>query len=334
MADSKTSALTAVSSVTSGQEFPVNDSGTSKKATAAQIKTFVQTDLLAPGQSSGGQAAVQVQVGSGASADGNNATYGSVAVGHTATAGGAANIGAVAVGSVATATGSLSAALGVNTSATAYNAIAIGATVTCSATDTIGIGGSVSATAADAIAIGSAAQATAGQGIAIGRATSAGHAGSVCLGLGATSTATRQFVLGGDPYQDGKSLTQGYLGGGVTEATPEDFTLNATGGSGSDVAGANLGVAGGKGTGNAAGGAVIFSTSDAGASGSTLQTLTEKCRVPVEGGFQWTGNGTKPTAGSAYRGMVWYTPGGAGVLDKFEICRKDAADAYAWVSLF
>lgn len=40
MADTKTSALPAVASVTAGQEFPVNDGGTSKKATAAQIKTY------------------------------------------------------------------------------------------------------------------------------------------------------------------------------------------------------------------------------------------------------------------------------------------------------
>lgn len=56
--------------------------------------------------------------------------------------------------------------------------------------------------------------------------------------------------------------------------------------------------------------------------------------VGAEGGIQMTGAGSKPTAGSAYRGMIWYTPGGAGVLDKLEVCRKDAADAYAWVTLF
>ncbi|MDO8335762.1 MAG: hypothetical protein Q7T74_03205, partial [Candidatus Saccharibacteria bacterium] len=61
------------------------------------------------------------------------------------------------------------------------------------------------------------------------------------------------------------------------------FTLNATGGSGTDIAGANLTLAGGKGTGNAAGGSLIFSTSIAEASGATLQTLTERMRINESG---------------------------------------------------
>ena len=41
MADTKISGLTAVTSVVGAQEFAVNDAGTSKKATATQIKAFV-----------------------------------------------------------------------------------------------------------------------------------------------------------------------------------------------------------------------------------------------------------------------------------------------------
>ena len=40
MADTKISALTAVTAVLAAQEFAVNDAGTSKKATATQIKTW------------------------------------------------------------------------------------------------------------------------------------------------------------------------------------------------------------------------------------------------------------------------------------------------------
>lgn len=43
---------------------------------------------------------------------------------------------------------------------------------------------------------------------------------------------------------------------------------------------------------------------------------------------------TKPTAVAGLRGSTWYTPSAPGVIDLYEICRKDAADAYAWVSLF
>lgn len=47
MADSKTSGLPAVASVTDAQEFPVNDGGTSRKATALQIKTYAGVSGLA-----------------------------------------------------------------------------------------------------------------------------------------------------------------------------------------------------------------------------------------------------------------------------------------------
>lgn len=43
MADTKISALTGVSAVAGTNELPVNEAGTSKKATAAQIKTFANT---------------------------------------------------------------------------------------------------------------------------------------------------------------------------------------------------------------------------------------------------------------------------------------------------
>lgn len=48
MADTKVSALSAVASVVGAQELPVNDAGTSKKATATQVKTFVLTAPAIP----------------------------------------------------------------------------------------------------------------------------------------------------------------------------------------------------------------------------------------------------------------------------------------------
>ena len=41
-----------------------------------------------------------------------------------------------------------------------------------------------------------------------------------------------------------------------------------------------------------------------------------------------------PTAAVAYRGEVRMVHGAAGVLDRLVVCRKDAANAYAWVDLF
>lgn len=44
--------------------------------------------------------------------------------------------------------------------------------------------------------------------------------------------------------------------------------------------------------------------------------------------------GAKPTCDSAARGSFWYEAGGPGVADTMEVCRKDGANAYAWVSVY
>lgn len=44
--------------------------------------------------------------------------------------------------------------------------------------------------------------------------------------------------------------------------------------------------------------------------------------------------GVRPTCDASTRGLIWYVAGGAGAADTCEVCRKDAGDAYAWVSLF
>lgn len=55
MADTKVSALTGVSAVAGTNEFPVNEAGVSKKATAAQLKTFVtNAPVFAAGSASAG----------------------------------------------------------------------------------------------------------------------------------------------------------------------------------------------------------------------------------------------------------------------------------------
>lgn len=48
MADSKISQLTAAAAVAGTNEFEINEAGTSKKATASQISTFVQVDANMP----------------------------------------------------------------------------------------------------------------------------------------------------------------------------------------------------------------------------------------------------------------------------------------------
>lgn len=104
--------------------------------------------------------------------------------------------------------------------------------------------------------------------------------GSVAIGATATFTASNQLVIGGAGAN--YRITDVYIGDGVTNATPQDVTINATGASGTDVDGVDLILAGGKGTGNATPGKIILKTSVAGASGSTLQSPTTAITIEYD----------------------------------------------------
>jgi hypothetical protein len=51
-------------------------------------------------------------------------------------------------------------------------------------------------------------------------------------------------------------------------------------------------------------------------------------------GLAVTTGGTKPTCSVTFRSYLWIVTGGAGVADTFEVCAKDAGDAYAWRALW
>lgn len=71
-----------------------------------------------------------------------------------------------------------------------------------------------------------------------------------------------------------------YLGNGATQAVPANYTINGSGGSGTNIAGANLDLAGGRGTGNAVPGLLSVRYPLRGASGTTLQSLSTN-RYPL-----------------------------------------------------
>lgn len=50
--------------------------------------------------------------------------------------------------------------------------------------------------------------------------------------------------------------------------------------------------------------------------------------------LDFTDNGTQPTCDATHRGWAWFDEGGAGVKDAFEICAKDAGNAYAWRTIY
>ena len=111
--------------------------------------------------------------------------------------------------------------------------------------------------------------------IGINAVASAGNSG-IAIGYGSTTTAASQLVIGssGDP------ISSVYIGSGVTAVSPSSITYNATGGSGTNIAGASLTLAGGKGTGTGAGGSVILSTALQATTSSTIQpTLTPRLTI-------------------------------------------------------
>ena len=72
-------------------------------------------------------------------------------------------------------------------------------------------------------------------------------------------------------------------GNGDTSAAPVSAVYRATDGVGTDIAGANLSIQSGRGTGAGAGGYVRFLTAPAGTTGTTLGTATERMRIDSAG---------------------------------------------------
>ena len=96
-----------------------------------------------------------------------------------------------------------------------------------------------------------------------------GLCGSIALGNTACLYWGKQLVVDAPT-----GIKDAWFGNGVFDATPVDFTLNPTGGYGANKAGANLILAGGRGTGTANGGSIKFQVTPAsGGSGSLWNPL-------------------------------------------------------------
>src|SRR5262249_21042073 len=85
-------------------------------------------------------------------------------------------------------------------------------------------------------------------------------------------------LTGGDTDVSGVFTPKGtgsfYFGNGLTNASPSAGLINGTGGSGTNIAGANLNLAGGRGTGNSSPGLVAVRYPLQTTSGTTLQSLS------------------------------------------------------------
>jgi len=69
-----------------------------------------------------------------------------------------------------------------------------------------------------------------------------------------------------------------------------------------------------------------------GAANLALETKSDLTTISF-GGVILSTTGARPTAGSAYRGMLFVVQGGGGVTDTLEVCLKAAAGTYSWVTI-
>lgn len=103
----------------------------------------------------------------------------------------------------------------------------------------------------------------------------------IAIGYRALTNAAKQMVIGGRDTNG--TINDLYIGNGVSIANPSDITVNATGGSGTDNAGAAFIIGGGKPTGAGTGGSIILKTAPAGSTGTALQALVTRLTIDETG---------------------------------------------------
>jgi hypothetical protein len=130
------------------------------------------------------------------------------------------------------------------------------------------------------IAIGNGASVAAVWGAhAIGFSSSATQNGSIAIGYQSVSNVANNFVAGSENYP----VNTVYFGKGISSAAPTAYTLAATNGTGTNIAGGDLQIAGGKSTGTGAGGSISFQTAAANTSGSMTNALAVRMRITSDG---------------------------------------------------
>lgn len=227
-----------------------NSAGTSSYLNVNATGVTIAGTISIPGTGTGSE-----RFGASAAVNGNE----SLAVGNSANVQGWTSV-AVGYGATTAVSAQGSTVVGHNSSTTAQNGTAIGSGAVAGNTAT---------------ALGAGAGATTNEAVALGASSTAGFINSIALGYGATTTGTDQLVIGGGTNGIGNV----FIGKGVTHATPGGFTLQATGGSGTDIAGGSVSIAGGRGTGTGIGGSITFQYAPAGSTGASLNALQTACII-------------------------------------------------------
>jgi hypothetical protein len=217
------------------------------------------------------------------------------------------NLGAVVIGSSASVSDNYGIAIGSNSTAIGTGDVSIGHTATGSG-PSLGYG----------TAIGYNASTTGGQyAVALGVNSLSAYQSSISIGPNAATTAANQLVIGAST--SGTSFISAvYIGNGVTAIAPQAFTLNGTGGSGSNIAGAAVNIAGGQSTGTGLGGVINFKTSPAGSSSSTLNALVTVMSLSSTGAVSFSGSagtsGQILTSNGTTSAPTWTTAGATPTL--------------------
>lgn len=193
----------------------------------------------------------------------------------------------VTIGRSATNNNSTSVAIGPNASVAAANAVAIGSGTTMSATGGNGVVIGTGSTCADTECVVVGYNSTVSSGndscILIGASLSNSNSNELILiGKSLTATASNQAQIG-------SAILNYWLGRGVTHTGAAQSTLiHATDGTGTNVAGDLLILAGGAPTGSGTGGSVKIQTAPAGASGTDLRALVDRLTITETGASEFS----------------------------------------------
>lgn len=141
-----------------------------------------------------------------------------------------------------------------------------------------GSGGSSQSNFTTHVGSASAAAASAAYSSGYGYQAVSSHVGSIALGANSTTSAASQCVIGGTTAGQG-AITEVLIGNGASAATPNSPNIEPTQALGSDKAGGNFSVRGGRNTGAGNGGTLYFDIYPAGASSSTAGTATNMQRI-------------------------------------------------------
>lgn len=130
--------------------------------------------------------------------------------------------------------------------------------------------------------------------------------GAIAIGFQAKAYKPEQMVIG----SSAAPISEVCIGGGTDNTSPVDVTHLPSGGSGTNVSGAAYRIAGGRGTGSAAGGKVIIATAPPGSSGAGANALVDVLEVLADG-FVFVKNATTVPSANPSGGGYFYVQSGA-----------------------